>query len=188
MKYILYILLLLPEIGYSQGYSFSQFHSTPLSLNPALNGTSNTRLRVAGIFRNQWLFGGSPYLTGALGVEARLMINALPDFHSFAFGANVLLDKSNAAGLIFNSYNFGGAYHISLDEAGTQILGLGIQGSFNQRLINLNNLSFESQFGSGGFNNSLPIGESFQNLSSKYFDANTGILYQLNTEKIQLNI
>lgn len=188
MRYILVILFLLPSLSYAQGYSFSQFHSSPLSLNPALNGAGATRIRVSSIFRNQWVYGGSPYLTGSLGIESKILANSIPDFHSFGIGVNMIVDQSNSSGLIFNSYNIGSAYHISLDSKASQILGVGIQGSFNQRIINLNNLTFESQFGSGGFNNSLPVGETFQNLSSKYFDANTGLLYQFNSDRVQFGL
>jgi type IX secretion system PorP/SprF family membrane protein len=188
MKKLLFILFLVPFLGFSQGYFFSQFHSSPLTLNPALNGTSGSNIRVSTNFRNQWTYGESPYSTGAIGVEARLLGNTLPEFHTFSFGANFLTDQSNAGGLSFNTINIGPAYHLALDAAGTHTIGIGLQGSFNQRMINLNNLNFESQFGSGGFNNALPVGETFQNLNSKYFDVNAGFLYQLSTENIEFNL
>lgn len=187
MKKLLFIVLFVPFVGASQGYFFSQFHSSPLTLNPALNGSSGSNIRVSTNFRNQWAFGESPYSTGSIGIESRLLGNSLPEFHTFSFGANFLSDQSNAGGLTFNTINIGPAYHLALDAAGTHTIGIGLQGSFNQRMINLNNLSFESQFGSGGFNNALPIGETFQNLNSKYFDVNAGLLYQLSSENIQFN-
>jgi type IX secretion system PorP/SprF family membrane protein len=186
MRNILIILFLIPSLVEGQSYSFSQFFSTPLALNPALNGSAYTRLRLSGNFRNQWVYGGTPYLTGSLGVETKILANSIPDFHSWGVCSNVIIDQSNAGGLTYTISSVGTAYHIALDAEGSQTIGLGIQGSFNQRSINLNRLSFESQFASGGFNNSIPIGETFQNLSKNYMDIHSGLLYQFKKENVQI--
>lgn len=188
MRNILFILFFLPFCVDAQSYSFSQFFSTPLALNPALNGSAPTRFRLSSNFRNQWVYGGTPYLTGSIGVESKILSNSIPDYHNWGVGASVIVDQSNAGGLTYTISSLGTAYHVALDAEGRQSIGIGIQGSFNQRTINLNRLTFESQFGSGGFNNSLPIGESFQNLSKSYMDVHAGLLYQFNSEAVQFTL
>jgi type IX secretion system PorP/SprF family membrane protein len=159
-----------------------------LTLNPALNGTAITRLRFSGNFRNQWVNGGTPYLTGTLGVESKILTSEIPEYHNWGIGLNVLSDQSNGGGLVYTTTSLGTAYHLSLNPEGTSTLGIGFQGSWNQRAINLNRLNFESQFSSGGFSNSLPIGETFDNLSKSYFDIHSGILYQFLNEDFQFSL
>lgn len=188
MKRIFFFLLLLPVISDAQSYSFSQFYSTPLALNPALTGSAQTEFRLSGNFRSQWIYGGNPYLTGSVGLESKILTNSVPDYHSWGIGASVLTDQSNAGGLSYSSYAIGSAYHVALDPEGIQTLGVGIQGSFNQRTFNLNRLRFETQFGSGGFNAAIPIGESFQNLAKSYMDIHVGVLYQYSSERMQISL
>jgi type IX secretion system PorP/SprF family membrane protein len=188
MRCVLIILFFIPIWADAQSYSFSQFFSSPLALNPALNGTSPTKVRLSSNFRNQWVYGGTPYLTGSVGFESKIMINSIPDYHNWGLGANVIVDQSNAGGLNYTISSLGTAYHISIGGEGSQTIGIGIQGSFNQRTINLNRLTFESQFGSGGFNNSIPISESFQNLTKNYMDIHAGVLYQFNSENVQFTL
>ena len=178
----------MPFLAEAQSYSFSQFFSTPLALNPALNGSAQTRFRFSGNFRNQWMYGGTPYLTGSLGVETKILASQLPEYHGWGVGAGVLMDQSNGGGLTYSMYSLGTAYHVALDASGVQTFGVGIQGTFNQRSINLNRLTFENQFGSGGFNSSVSIGEAFQNLTRSYMDIHAGLLYQYNGDRVQFNI
>jgi type IX secretion system PorP/SprF family membrane protein len=90
---------------------------------------------------------------------------------------NILNDQSNGGGLQNSQISASSAYHIKMDELGNKTLGLGFQGSYHERKINLAKLNFEEQFTGEGFVNTLPTGEVFTDINNKYFDFNAGLIY-----------
>ena len=92
----------------------------------------------------------------------------------------VMNDKSLSGALQTNSIGLSAAYNVGLDKSGINSLGLGLQGTYNQRRIDYSKLTFGNQFGSTGYNPSLPIGETLpfsSDVNKSYFDANAGIIY-----------
>ena len=86
-------------------------------------------------------------------------------------------DQSAGGALQTNYIGLSTAYHLSLDSYGEQSIGIGLQGVLNQQRIDYNKLSFETQYGSNGYDPSLPVGENL-NLGDKVsLDANAGVLY-----------
>jgi hypothetical protein len=58
---------------HAQDPIFSQFYSSPLSINPALAGNSNANWRIAGNQRDQWIASGIETLnTTSITVECKL--------------------------------------------------------------------------------------------------------------------
>jgi type IX secretion system PorP/SprF family membrane protein len=86
-------------------------------------------------------------------------------------------DKSLNGGLQTSSVGLSAAYHVGLDEDGNNTIGLGFQGTYHQRRSDYSKLSFGEQFGSGGYDPSLPVGESFRNANGSFFDANAGVVF-----------
>ena len=62
-------------------------------------------------------------------------------------------------------------------------LGAGFQGQYNQRRINPYNLTFESQFGSGGFNTGMATPEMSKASTMSYTSFNAGLL--LNVKSLE---
>jgi type IX secretion system PorP/SprF family membrane protein len=92
-------------------------------------------------------------------------------------GIYFMTDQSSGGALQTNSVALSTAYNLSLDQFREQTLGIGLQALVTQRRIDYSKLSFESQYGSNGYDPSLPVGEPL-NLGSKIiFDMNAGILY-----------
>lgn len=175
---MLLLFLLITKTASAQTFHFSQFHSVPLALNPAMTGNFDENLRVAANYRSQWVNGGTPYLTGSMGLEFRLMSNELAASNKLGIGLHFLTDKSNGGGLQYNAVSASLGYCQTLDDDGDQTIGVGFQGTYHQRLINLSKLSFEEQFTNNGFINALPTGEAFTTLNKKYLDVNIGLLYK----------
>lgn len=174
------LLLLALAVGAAakaQTFNFSQFHSVPLAINPALTGDINGTYRLAGNLRSQWSNGGTPYLTGSIGADFQLLKNHLNEGNKWGIGFHVLNDQSNGGGLQYNAVSLSSAYHLELDESGYQTLGLGFQGTYHERRINLSKLNFEEQLTNNGFINTLPVGEVFTELNKKYVDINAGLIY-----------
>jgi type IX secretion system PorP/SprF family membrane protein len=176
----LYLFLIASTVLKAQSYHFSQFFSTPLLTNPGHTGFIDGPYRVASNFRTQAMSGGSPYFTGYVSADVSPFKKYLPAGHKAGLGMYVMNDKSLSGALQTNSIGMSAAYNVGLDKYGVNTLGLGIQGTYNQRRVDFSNLTFGNQFGSTGYNPSLPIGEtlpSSSDINDSYFDVNAGIIY-----------
>jgi type IX secretion system PorP/SprF family membrane protein len=163
--------------GKAQSYHFSQFYTTPLLNNPASTGNIDGSFRAATNFRSQWAQGSSPYLTSSLSIDTKIFRNSIPENNRAGAGIYFMNDQSSGGALQTNSIGLSTAYAISLDEDGEQSIGIGLQGVLSQRRIDYSKLSFETQYGSNGYDPGLPVGEPL-NLGSKIsVDANAGVLY-----------
>src|SRR6185295_16765243 len=81
-KVILFIVLLIVMRSMNaQDPSFSQFFSSPLNVNPALTARINSDWRVISNFRDQWLGPASPYATGTISYDTKILQNKIPNVH-----------------------------------------------------------------------------------------------------------
>ncbi len=181
-KYIVLNLFMVSTVLQAQSYHFSQFFSTPLLTNPANTGFIDGPYRVATNFRSQGMSGGSSYFTGYLSADFSPFRNILSEGHKAGVGMYVMNDQSLNGALQTNSIGISTAYNVGLDENGEYSLGVGFQGTYHQRRIDYNKLSFGNQFGGGGYDPSLPIGEALGDANKQYFDVNAGIVYNIMLE------
>lgn len=165
-----------------QTYHFSQFYSTPLLVNPASTGLTPGPYRLAANYRSQWNAGGSPYNTFTISGDAQILKNKLQEGNILGAGLVFLNDKTMDGAVQTNSLTFSTGYHVSLDQDNIQTIGLGFQGTYNERRIDFSRLQFENQYGNGGFDPSLPIGENFDGGKKYYFDVNVGGMYSFALE------
>ena len=63
------VVILCPTILYGQDIHFSQFFSSPATLNPASTGVNVTDFRVVYNFKNQWKSIANPYKTHAFSYD-----------------------------------------------------------------------------------------------------------------------
>ena len=104
----------------AQDPHFSQFFSSPLTLNPALTGKFDGTLRVAGNYRNQWPAFNNVYTTSTLSVDFAILKKRLPDFDTWGVGILALTDQAGG-GILKNNYiGLSTSYHKALDEDGFQ--------------------------------------------------------------------
>ena len=163
--------------SYAQDPHFSQYFAASMTVNPALAGEGVDDWRAAANFRSQW-WGAyvAPYTTTTIALEKRFASKKTANNY-FALGGYLLSDASNN-GLLKNTYiSLDLAYHVSLDAKGDEQLGVGMSATYANRLIDANKLSFQSQFGSMGFQRTAPSGEAIDILSNKYLDINAGVNY-----------
>src|SRR3954462_3737831 len=78
----------------AQDPNFSQFYSSPLSLNPALTGKFNGKLRVAGNYRNQWPEISQAFITSSLSVDMPILTNRLSETDTWGIGILAMTDKT----------------------------------------------------------------------------------------------
>ncbi len=164
----------------AQDPHFSQYFSSPMTVNPALTGKDIADWRVLTNFRSQW-WGSSetaPFTTTALSLEKAFHMGT-NEKSSFGIGVSLLSDASNAGILKNNFFTLGAAYNIALDGKGDEQLGLGLEAGYTNRLIDADKLEFQSQLGSMGFQRT-PSGDPINILSNHYFDMNVGVHYSKN--------
>ncbi len=160
-----------------QSYHFSQFYSTPLLNNPAFTGFTEGPYRLAANFRSQWVQGDNPYITNSLSADFNAFKNRISEGSKAGLGLVFTNDQSLGGALQVSSIGVSAAYNLPLDIDGAHVVGLGLQGTYHQRRMDLTKLSFENQFGSNGYDAGLPIGEYINNAPKNYLDMNVGIKY-----------
>jgi len=161
----------------AQDPHFSQFFASPLTLNPAFTGKFSGNYRVAGNHRNQWPSINNAFITSTASVDFHILENKIRNNDMFGVGFMFLNDNSANSAVKFNYAGISTAYHKGLDEDGNNQLGIGVQATYSNMLINTTSLKFEDQLTTLGFTGTT--NEVFNNatLQSNYFDLNAGILY-----------
>jgi type IX secretion system PorP/SprF family membrane protein len=165
---------------------FSQYFSSPMTLNPAMAGYFTGEHRLNSNFRQQWRSMGAPFVTGTIGYDTKLMPGKIADNDVFGLGILALYDQSLNGG--FKNVNLSASlsYRKALDAEGINSLGVGFQFTYASRSINFNELNFANQFDGFGFNTSLPSYEGFGSSRRNYLDINAGLLYVHKNENTEL--
>lgn len=166
----------------AQTYHFSQFYSTPLLINPAATGLTSGPYRFAANYRSQWDGASSPYTTLTFSGDAHILPGKIADGNILGLGLAVVNDKTMDGAVQMNNISLSAGYHISLDPDNVQTIGVGFQGSYNEKRIDFSRLQFENQFGNGGYDPSLPIGEGLESGKKAYMDLNAGAMYSFALE------
>jgi type IX secretion system PorP/SprF family membrane protein len=178
----LLLLLCVWRLAGAQDPNFSQFFASPLTLNPALTGKFDGVVRVAGNYRNQWPTINNAFTTYTASVDAGILKNQIPEFDQFGVGVLAFSDKSGNGALQNNFLGLSMAYHKALDENGYNQIGLGFQGTFVSKTLNVSGLHFEDMLRSDGFTGVTSEAFSGSSLNVSYFDLNTGILFNGSTD------
>lgn len=160
----------------AQDPQFSQYFSSPLTLNPAFTGYYEGKYRLSTNFRNQWLGAGDPFTTATIGFDTRILTSKLQN-NLLGVGVNLMGDRTATGTYNSNYASLSAAYHQSLDEEGNQHIGVGFQGNFGTRSLDYNRLPYNAQFSSRGFDLSLDNTENFVSRNASYYDFNLGLMY-----------
>lgn len=160
----------------AQDFHLSQYWASPLNLNPALTGVMEDNIRFAANYRNQW-FQYSTFTTYAASVDANLFRNKL-NGNILGVGLGFYQDLEGGGEFTNTGIKLSLAYNQRFDgRNASHYIGLGLQGAYLSKQINLQNLVYGSLFEFN--NNSDPI--DFANYNRKSFvDFNSGINYFVN--------
>jgi type IX secretion system PorP/SprF family membrane protein len=194
-KAILFIgLLILMRSMHAQDPSFSQFFSSPLNVNPALTARINSDWRVISNFRDQWIGPASPYATGTISYDAKVLQNKIPNVHeeknTLGLGGMLMYDYAMDGIMksVYASANM--SYNIVLANGpAVHRLGIGFGATYGRRTVDFSRLTWEEQWvGYAGFNKNLPTGETALANMKGFVSANAGLVYSITTEKSNLDI
>ena len=186
MKTLLFSFLLLAftfKVN-AQDPNFSQFFASPLTLNPALTGKFDGSYRVAGNYRNQWPTINNAFTTYTASFDIGILKNRIPEIDQFGIGVMGFSDKSGNGVLQNNYAALSVAYHKGMDEDGYHQLGVGFQGTYLNKRLDVSNLKLEDMLQSDGFTGVTSESFTQQQISVSYFDANAGIFYNGTTDGI----
>jgi type IX secretion system PorP/SprF family membrane protein len=183
MKKIVLLLLMMPLLKtQAQDPNFSQFFVSPLSLNPALTGKFNGKLRVAGNYRNQWPAFTRAFITSTVSVDFPVLTNRLSETDTWGVGLMAMTDKTADGILTANFVSFTTAYHKGLDEDGLHQLGVGFQGTYGGRRLDGTRLDFEDELDlQGTWTNFSDEPINNKQVNVNYFDFSAGVLYNGST-------
>ena len=167
----------------AQDPHFSQFFSSPLTLNPAFTGKFDGTVRIAGNYRNQWPAFSNVYTTSTLSVDFDILKNKLPDYDRWGLGIIALTDKAGGGVLTSNYIGLSTSYHKALDEDGFKQIGIGFQGTYGQKRLDNSKLYFEDMLTPYGFTGVTQEVFNTQNLNVNYLDVNAGLLFSASTDE-----
>ena len=165
----------------AQDPHFSQFFSSPLTLNPALTGKFDGTLRVAGNYRNQWPAFNNVYTTSTLSVDFSIMNKILPETDTWGVGIMALTDKAGGNILKTNFVGISTAYHKALNEDGFSQIGIGFQAMYGQKRLDNSKLYYEDMLTPFGFTGVTQEVYNSSDLNVNYFDVNAGLIYTVST-------
>lgn len=172
----------------AQDPHFSQYFTSPMTINPSLIGKDVEDWRLTSTLRRQW-WGGTvaPYNTYTASIEKRIAMNSTGD-NQLGIGLMAFSDESNN-GLLKDTYlSLGAAYNMTLDGAGRHHLGAGLTASYAGRLVDPSKFEFQSQFGSMGFQRSVPSNDPVTIQSNHYLEVNAGLNYNYSDTKWGFNL
>lgn len=176
--HILTLLALLVALSSrAQDPHFTQFFSSPLTLNPAFTGLFTGQYRVAANYRSQWGSIATPFVTGTVSADMGILKNIINPNDILGVGLLTMYDETGGGGLKTEYAALSASYQKSLDVSGNSTLGLGIQTALVQKRLDFSKLIFEDQLTSNGFDPSVPNGEYFPNSMISYPDFNVGLLF-----------
>ncbi|MFL5738613.1 MAG: PorP/SprF family type IX secretion system membrane protein [Flavisolibacter sp.] len=171
------LILIVALCSRAQDPNFSQFFVSPLTLNPALTGKFDGVFRVAGNYRDQWPTINNAFTTYTVSVDGAILKNRIPEFDQFGVGVMAFSDKSGNGVLQNNYLALSTAYHKALDENGYNQIGLGFQGTYVNKRLDVTKVKFEDQLTANGFTGVTSELFTQDDLNVSYFDMNLGFLY-----------
>ena len=168
--------LLVSVMAHAQDPHFSQFFSSPLTLNPAFTGKFNGLWRLAANHRDQWPSIPKAYVTSSASLDFPILQKRIPENDVFGAGISGLSDASANNILKLNYGSLSMSYHKSLDENGYSTIGAGFQGTYSSLSLDVSKLYFEDQLTQNGFTGTTT--DILTNgTNQSYFDMNAGVLY-----------
>ena len=182
MKRLLFIWgMMITVVLSAQDPHFSQFFSSPLTLNPAFTGKFFGAYRISGNYRNQWPTFNNAFTTTTASIDFQILKNKIIAADTWGVGVMGYSDNSANGAIKFNYASFSTAYHKGLDEDGLHQIGAGFQVTYANTIVNTNLLTFEDQLTTGGFTGVTSEVFSSSTLNSNYIDVNAGLLYNGST-------
>ena len=168
----------------AQDVHFSQFGQTPQLINPGATGVFDGNVRAFLNYRTQWTGIGKGFRTYAASFDAPLLKGKGRKHGKKAYlgvGLNFYNDVAGSSSFRTSQANI--SISGILPIAKQHKLSLGIQGGLGQNSVDLNTVTWGSQFDGEAFDTQLGSNELFGLRSSQYFDLGAGVFYEFKMEE-----
>jgi type IX secretion system PorP/SprF family membrane protein len=170
--------MMLAGSAIAQDVHYTQYFTSPLTLNPAMTGLVSEDLRLAANYRTQWSsVSSSPYMTGSVTFDIATLKGKLPEGDALGLGIVVKYDKAGTGSLTNTTAGLSLAYHKAFGHDRLQHISIGLQGYYVKKSIDFQKLTFGDQFDPGVGTFSKATRESFDKMEIGYSDINGGIMY-----------
>lgn len=182
IKFIFVFAVLISMNAVAQDVHFSQFGQTPQLINPGATGVYDGDFRAFLNYRSQWGNVGNGYKTYAASFDAPIKFKKGRGRGKGAYlgvGLNFYRDVAGAS-------NFGTtqtALSVSgiLPVSDQHTFSVGLQGALGQNSVDLNSLTWGSQFNGEAFDPTVNSNELYGLNSTSFFDLGAGLFYEFKT-------
>jgi type IX secretion system PorP/SprF family membrane protein len=164
----------------AQDIHFTQYFTSPLTLNPALTGLIPEDLRLAGNYRTQWssVVAAAPYTTATFSFDAAMFKNRLPDADALGIGLVGEYDKAGSGGLTNTTVGGSLAYHKGFGRDRQSHLSIGVQAVMVSKSVDFTKLTFEDQYDlSTAILVNSTSSQPHTTSAINYMDFNGGVMY-----------
>src|SRR5258706_15012765 len=94
---LLLVAVLCSALTFAQDIHYSQFYSSPLTLNPALTGINDCNYRVGAMYRSQWSsVSPDPYQTPSISFDINNVLQRIIKKGTLSAGALLFNDKAGS--------------------------------------------------------------------------------------------
>ncbi len=158
----------------AQDIHFSQYYTSPLTLNPAETGFFSGNWRFSNNFRTQWAAIGEPFNTISVAMDKPF------DTESGKLGVGLMYinDRSGSTYLTENKLYI--SFNIIRTYNNKHIFGFGVQPGYAVKSFSLDDITLPSQYNisTGTFDSSLPDNTETRWIENIYYgDINIGVNY-----------
>ncbi len=176
MKQTLFFLLHLISVrSYAQDAHFTQLDKTISYLNPAMTGNFDGFAKITAQHRSQWINTGTAFTTSYMMGEMNFG-KKKRGLKSYAgLGAYFLNDIAGASKIGLRTGGISASGNVPLSV--NQWISGGLNLSFNQRVIDLSNVTFLSQWDGTTLNPNQNSGENLNYSNDLYPDAGMGMAF-----------
>ncbi len=157
-----------------QDIHFSQYQNAPLALGPGTIGQFNGDYRLNGIYRQQWRSVTVPYRTFGMGGDAAHLFG----IDGLGGGAWLYNDRAGDGRLEQFHFSLGASWTERFGERKDQSVTAGVQFGLTSITLDIDALTFDSQYNGFYFDPGLASGESFSRDGMIHPDVHAGLVYR----------
>ena len=160
----------------AQDIHFSQFYENAALRNPALVGIFTGDYRAGVNYRNQWSNLATPFQTTMFTSEYAFKPSK-ESRNFFAVGLTATYDK--AGEIAFNSLQLLPSVNFikAIDDGHNSFISAGFGVGYIQRSFDPSKMTFNSQYGTGGYDPAAATGESFPVNKIQQLDFSAGVSF-----------
>ena len=159
-----------------QSMHFTQYYNAPQLLNPANTAlTPDLDYRLGANYRNQWAALPVPFNTVSAFGDVKIGANRGEGDKWLGLGGAIYSDKAGSGSLSLFQAQLSLAYHLHVSK--TSMLSVGLAGSYSQRSVDYDKLTFDNQWDGISFNTYMPTGEKVGVLKTTFMSVAAGVNY-----------